>query len=670
MTTEIDIRFVPVDEFTRVREAALAARQLMPILSDMCRINALSAVKLAGSGHLGSSFSAMDIVVWLYNSEMNVRQLGWSDPNRDVYFSSKGHDVPGLYAVLHSLGVVSDERLLKLRRLGGLDGHPDVGVPGIEANSGSLGMGISKGRGIAWAKRFRTLGGRVFVMIGDGELQEGQNYEALQATVQQGITNLTVIVDHNKVQSDKLVGEIVSLGDLEDKFAAFGWHVTRCDGHDHEALERLWPTLRSGSGKPQVVIADTIKGHGVSFMEHPRALAEGGGYYRWHAGAPPDEPFVAAHAELVERVNRLLHGVGLEALRLAPVRRNTAGELFFSRDALGEPVSRGADAAGTTREYVVDAYGRALLEVAKRRPDVVVLDADLAADCRTRQFELAHPDRFVQNGIAEQDMVSMAGGLARHGLLPIVNSFASFLASRANEQIYNNATERSRIVYVCHYAGLIPAGPGKSHQSLRDVALFANLPDVTILQPANAEEAVKSLDYCVDDAPGISVLRLAIGPSPRSVLCPGAYQMVRGRGWLAREGRDALVFAYGPVMLHEALSAAEQLEQEGLSVAVCNQPWLNAVDSGWLIELVRPHSTLVVIEDHGSVGALGDHLGRALVTLDLLGGRRYEIFGVDGLPACGTPPEALTVHGLDAGSLAVRIAGLVRGRSGSRMAVS
>jgi len=474
-----------------------------------------------------------------------------------------------------------------------------------------------------------------------------------------------VILDHNKVQSDKVVEEIVALGDLEAKFATYGWRVLRCDGHDHAALERLWKTIRESDSRPTMVIADTIKGRGVSFMEHPQALADGGGYYRWHAGAPPDGPFMKAHAELVAGVDEKLAAAGLAPVRLAPVRRNTAGELFFSKDALGEPVSRGADAAGagTTKEYVVDAYGQALLEVAKRRPDVVVLDADLAADCRTRQFELAFPDRFIQNGIAEQDMVSMAGGLARHGLLPIVNSFASFLASRANEQIYNNATERSRIVYVCHYAGLIPAGPGKSHQSLRDVALFANLPDVTIVQPANAEETVQSLDYCVDSAPGTSVLRLVIGPSPRQIACPPGYQLTRGQGWHLRDGKDALVFAYGPVMLHEVLLAAEQLERDGISIAVVNQPWLNAVDAEWLAECVRPHSTLLVVEDHGSVGALGDHLERALIANDLMGARQFHVFGVDGLPACGTPAEALREHGLDGASLATRVAQLV-GRSG------
>ena len=168
-----ELSLIPQSEFARARETDLA------LVADMCRLNALTAVKRAGSGHLGSSFSAMDIVVFLLYEQLNVAQLGFDHPDRDVYFSSKGHDVPGLYAVLHSLGVVPTEKLLRLRRSGGLDGHPNVRAPGIEANSGSLGMGISKGRGIAWAKRQLGWGGRVVVMVGDGELQEGQNFEAL-----------------------------------------------------------------------------------------------------------------------------------------------------------------------------------------------------------------------------------------------------------------------------------------------------------------------------------------------------------------------------------------------------------------------------------------------------------------------------------------------------------
>src|SRR5881394_2947272 len=257
----------------------------------MCRANALTAVKRAGSGHLGSSFSALDIVVHLLWRELNVAELGWQHPDRDVFFSSKGHDVPGLYAVLHSLGVLPPEQLLRLRRLGGLDGHPDTGVPGIEANSGSLGMGISKGRGMAWAKRFLGRGGRVVVLTGDGELQEGQNFEALQSAAAHSLGNLWVVVDRNELQSDKPTDEILALGDLEAKLRAFGWHVVSCDGHDHLALARAFADQQVAGEMPKMLIADTIKGKGVSFMEHPRALEEGGGTYRWHAGAPDDEAF-------------------------------------------------------------------------------------------------------------------------------------------------------------------------------------------------------------------------------------------------------------------------------------------------------------------------------------------------------------------------------------------
>ncbi|HEY2943299.1 MAG TPA: 1-deoxy-D-xylulose-5-phosphate synthase N-terminal domain-containing protein, partial [Vicinamibacteria bacterium] len=193
------ISLIPRPEFDRVREAVADRYERASLVADMCRANTLAAVKRAGSGHIGSSFSAMDIVVWLYLQELDTLRLGVDHPDRDVYFSSKGHDVPGQYSVLYALGVLPKEKLLALRRLGGVEGHPDVGTPGIEANTGSLGMGISKGRGIAVAKRMLGRKGRVFVMTGDGELQEGQNYEALQNTAHQRVLDLTVIVDHNKL---------------------------------------------------------------------------------------------------------------------------------------------------------------------------------------------------------------------------------------------------------------------------------------------------------------------------------------------------------------------------------------------------------------------------------------------------------------------------------------
>src|SRR5688572_24907819 len=271
----IEIKLIELSEYERVRSSSISIFDKLALLANMSRANTLASVKRAGSGHLGSSFSAMDIVTLLYYKEMNTATDGVESLDRDIYFSSKGHDVPGQYAVLFSLGILPREKFVKLRRLGGTYGHPDVSSPGMEANTGSLGMGISKGKGIAFAKRLRGWSGRVFIMTGDGELQEGQIYESLQSAVNQQLNNLTVIVDHNKLQSDKQVSEISSLGDLESKFRAFGWHVARCNGHDFAQLEEVFDELREVKDKPKILIADTIKGRGVSFMEHPAALKAG-----------------------------------------------------------------------------------------------------------------------------------------------------------------------------------------------------------------------------------------------------------------------------------------------------------------------------------------------------------------------------------------------------------
>ena len=654
----VSIHLISTHEFVRARAADSAGDDALHLLADMSRVNTLSIVKRAGSGHLGSSFSAMDIVTWLYYRELNVLTAGLASPDRDIYFSSKGHDVPGLYATLYALGVLPEKKLLRLRRLGGLDGHPDIKIPGIEANSGSLGMGISKGRGMAWAKKRSGHAGRVYVLTGDGEWQEGQNYEALQAAVHQGIDNLTVIVDHNKVQSDRLVSEILSLGDFEAKLAGFGVHVARIDGHNFSQIQSSIDEAKEVEGVPQVIIADTIKGRGVSFMEHPVALADGGGLYPWHSGAPDDVSYEAGLAELLESVaaSAVKLGLGVPQTKIVEAEANAPTPAMLA----GEPLSQAALAnlgGKVSDEYVSREYGKALVELALTRKDLVVLDADLASDCKVRDFEVAYPERFIENGIAEQDMVSMAGGLARMGYLPVVNSFASFLASRANEQIYNNASERTRIIYALHYAGLIPAGPGKSHQSLRDISVLAAVPDCAILQPCNGQETRMVLDYCVNAASESCLIRLIIGPSPRRIVLPDGYRLMAGRGVELTRGEDALMVAYGPVMLNEALLASELLAERGFGLKVVNMPWLNRFDLPWLQQTLDASQLVFVLEDHAPEGGLGERLLAQLARVAPRNhaDQRFIVCGVEGWPACGTPQEVLRFHRLDGMSLAERV---------------
>ena len=315
--------------------------------------------------------------------------------------------------------------------------------------------------------------------------------------------------------------------------------------------------------------------------------------------------------------------------------------------------------SGVSDEFVARDYGEELVEIARARPEVVVLDGDLALDCRIRTFEEELPERFVENGIAEQDMVSMAGGLALQGLLPVVNSFANFLLARANEQIYSNVGEGRRVVYVAHFGGLIPAGPGKSHQAIRDVSLVRSLPGCVILEPANGAETRMALRYCIEESDETCFLRLIIGPSPRRIELPAGYRLSRGRGAILAEGEDAVLFGYGPVMLHEALGASERLAAEGFGLRVVDLPWLNRVDPEWLAETIGGRRHAWTLDDHSPVGGLGDTLLDALNELGLLRDLTFRKLGVTGMPACGTPREVLEHHGLDAASLAARI------RSGS-----
>ena len=637
----LEIRLITEDEFQRVREATIDKYIRLALLSDMCSANALATVKRAGSGHLGSSFSSLDIVTYLYHSEMNIDQLGVDHPDRDIYFSSKGHDVPGHYAVLFSLGLLSEEQFQNLRRIDGTHGHPDVSIAGIEANSGSLGMGISKAKGMALAKKMSGAKGRVMVMTGDGELQEGQIWESLQTAAFQKVNNLIAIVDFNKIQTDKSVKDIIDLGDLTKKFEVFGWHAESCNGHDFAELENAFNRLKQVTDRPKALIADTIKGKGVSFMEGPRALQDGNGLYPWHSGAPDDDTFEAGYAEIVDRIN-----ARLEELDLAPLSTRVMATREKNRVTLKD-----------TAEKVVTAYGEALVKVGAKRKDIVVLDADLSADCGLRPFEQAFADRFIENGIAEQDMVSTAGGLALQGFLPIVNSFGVFLASRSNEQIYNNATEKTKIIYVCHYAGLIPAGPGKSHQSLRDISLFGALPNCTIIEPCNGIETEQALEWCVDQAEQNCMLRLVISPSPRTIVLPENYHFSFGRGAVVNDGQDAVLFSYGPVMINEALTAAELLKDKDISLKIVNLPWLNKIDINWLEETVANCDLIFALDNHSQYGGLGDLLLNGLMSSSKLRARRLVKFAIEDYPACGTPPEALGYHKLDGRNLATRIAG-------------
>ncbi|QKW20267.1 hypothetical protein HUT16_15395 [Kitasatospora sp. NA04385] len=635
---------VEVAEITRVLDGVADPLERCRAFSALTRINTLYMVMRAGSGHLGSSFSAADLVSHLFLHEMRAPLA----EDGDLYFSSKGHDAPGLYAALIGLGALPEEKLHRLRRLGGLPGHPDVHTPHMPFNTGSLGMGVSKAKGVVLADRLAGRSRRIYVVTGDGELQEGQNYEALAGAVRRGMHELTVVVDHNKIQSDTWVEDVNGLGDLEARFAGFGWGVVRCDGHDQQALEAAFrKRWESFPELPAVIVADTVKGGGCAAFaatSMPAAFTDDGTGTPWrylfHSGAPAPEHYRAAHAQLVAAAEELLARNGLGPLALvaedpAPERNPGAEKLF-------------------------EAYGRELTALAARDERILALDADLVLDTGLIPFAQAHPDRFVEFGIAEQDMVSAAGGLASQGLLPFVNSFACFLHSRPYEQIYNNATEGRRIVYTGALAGLLPAAPGHSHQAVRDVAAFSALPGLTVLQPANCAGTRQAVRHCAATDESF-YLRLESVEVPARVAALPVAELRTGHGRVVREGGRTVLVGAGPTVLDQLLRAAELLADRGAAPTVVELPWLNRVDADWLAALAAGADHLIVVENHYVRGGQGDAVARTLAELNLPHPPAFRGIGLTEVPRCGTPEEVLRVHGLHFEALAGAVLAQTRG---------
>jgi len=622
----MSLSFVPLHELERIRALEVAPAERAAAFADACRINTLTMVAHAGSGHIGTSFSCLDILSWLH-----LEVLG----EDDRYFSSKGHDAPGLYSVLIALGRLPFEKLFGLRRLGGLPGHPDVlTTPEVVTNTGSLGMGISKARGFVLSDRLAGRSGRVYVLTGDGELQEGQFWESLQPTANRGLGEITVIVDHNKLQSDTWVSQVSDLGDLERKVEAFGWAVARCDGHELVAFSRTLAELEAAEPeRPKLIVADTIKGRGVSFMEPHDVPQADTSLYGFHSGAPGVDAYVRGIDELLARLNGRLRDLGADEVRLE--KRDAP-----RRTAPHHP------------QRLVQAYSEALLAEAERQPRLIALDGDLRLDTGLVPFQQRFPERFVQCGIAEQDMVSQAGAMALAGLLPACHSFACFLTARAAEQIFNNASEGTKVLYHGSLAGIVPGGPGHSHQSVRDIALMGSVPGMAAIEPYCDAEMRRAVEWAVRDATGPVYIRLVTPPWELGFEPPAA-ELVEGRGTVLRAGDDGTFVCTGPVLVSQAWRACELLEADGVRFGLVALPWLRDIDGTWLAG-VAP-GTIVCLDNHVIPGGQGEAVLGALADAVPEATARTRLIGVDRVPECGTNDEVLRAHGLDAASLAGRL---------------
>lgn len=602
----------------RIQKSQVVLRQDYETLSDICRLNALAMVSFAGSGHIGTSFSAAEIMTLI--KAVSLREhLNLGEFINCQFFSSKGHDAPMLYAVLHAFGQLTDEQIFKFRRANGLEGHPTTKTPGVITNTGSLGMGISKAKGFIYGNRLLKINRKVVVLLGDGELQEGQIWESMPGAARDLLHELVVIVDANKIQSDTWVSETLDLGSVKDRVVSFGWQFLECPGN---SVPQLNATLAKSStiGKPTWIHAHTLKGAGVSFMEN---FDVNGKFYKFHSGPPTPLEYSIASQEILERITSKL---GINFTRI----NNTESE-FKAEDKFPK----------VRTNSIVDTYADCLVDLVAKKTGVFILDADLSFDTGTYKARELYPSRYLQCGIAEQDMVSIAGALALNSFIPIVHSFANFLTMRACEQVFNNATENTAVIYVGFLAGLLPGMPGISHQAVTDMGLMSLNPNMRIFEPADKREIELSLSRATEEFRPSYIRMQSVGTTQFEAF----RRLDLGTIW--NLGDNAIIVCSGISMLEQAQLSIELLQHSGLNVSLLTLFDTQNLMNSEAFDFISRHNLVIVIENYLPGNLLYKMITDSVRKNGVLNKRVYRL-GLNSLPICGQNSEVLEFHGLNA----------------------
>ncbi|MFF7135873.1 MULTISPECIES: transketolase [unclassified Streptomyces] len=594
-------------------------------LGQQLRVDSVRAAAAAGSGHPTSSMSAADLMAVLLANHFRYDFERPAHPGNDRFVLSKGHASPLLYSAYKAAGVVDDEELLTFRKAGSrLEGHPTPRkLPWVETATGSLGQGLPVGVGIALAgKRLDRTDYRVWVLCGDSELAEGSIWEAAEHAGHEHLDNLTVIVDVNRLGQRGPTRHGHDLDAYARRFQAFGWHTVEIDGHDVDAVDRAYGEAESTKGQPTAILARTLKGKGVADIEdreglHGKplknaddAIEELGGVrdLRVQVHEPP--------------ATRILHAV-------------RAGHLELPRWDTGEEVA--------TR----DAYGQALAALGTGRGDVVALDGEVGDSTRTEFFAKEHADRYFECYIAEQQMVAAAVGLAARGWVPYAGTFAAFL-TRAYDFVRMAAISGAGINLVGSHAGVAIGQDGPSQMGLEDLAMMRAVHDSTVLYPCDANQTAH-LVARMADLDGVRYLRTGRGESP-VIYGPDEEFPIGGSKVLRFSQSDRLTLVAAGVTVHEALKAAEALDQEGIHVRVVDLYSVKPVDRDTLRQAAEDTGCLLTVEDHREEGGLGDAVLDAFTD-----GRpvpRLVRLAVRTMPGSASPEEQLHAAGIDAESIA------------------
>jgi transketolase len=603
-------------------------------LAQQLRVDSIRCSTAAGSGHPTSSMSAADLMAVLLARHLRYDFQRPQDPANDHLIFSKGHASPLLYSMFKAVGVVLDEELLTgYRRFGSrLEGHPTPVLPWVDVATGSLGQGLPDGVGVALAGRYLDeLPYRVWVLCGDSETAEGSMWEALDKAAYYHLRNLTAIVDVNRLGQRGPT----ELGWDTDVYAkrveAFGCHAIVIDGHDLGEIDKAL-THAAEADRPTVVLARTRKGRGFSEVED----REG-----WHGRPLPAD--MAERAILELGGERHLTVTGPRPEEGSP-RAWPSGEVSLPRYEPGAKVA--------TRL----AFGQALAAVGARG-NVVALDGEVDNSTHLEEFAKAHPERYFEMYIAEQQLVAAAVGLQVRGYIPFAGTFAAFF-SRAYDFIRMSAISQANIRLCGSHAGVEIGADGPSQMALEDLASLRAVHGSTVLYPCDATSTAALVAQMAERS-GIVYMRTTRGAYP--VLYGPDEAFPIGGAKVVRSGPDDHVTLIGAgVTLHNCLAAADELGRDGISARVVDLYSVKPIDVQTLLATADATSgRLVVAEDHYPEGGIG---GAVLEALNDAGRPvRVSHLAVRGLPGSGTPQELMEAAGISAGQIAQAARDLLSG---------
>jgi transketolase len=607
------------------------------------RIDSVLATTEAGSGHPTSALSAADIVAVLFFHTMKFDPENPSNPDNDRFILSKGHAAPILYAAWKELGLISDKEILSLRKIDSpLEGHPTPRFSRSEAATGSLGQGLSIGLGMSLSGRLDKRNFRTYVLLGDSEVSEGQVWEAAELAAYYKTDTLVGIIDVNRLGQ---IGETMEGYDLENyarKFEAFGWKTIIIDGHDIPQIIGALDEAARIKEQPTMIIAKTVKGYGVDFAANKNGF---------HGKAFSKEELPAVLASLKEKFPKAAvykEEEEWEPQMPQPVTMHELKKMDTQHDDMRmSPPNYTREDAVATRV----AYGEALASLGMVDEAVVSLDGEVKNSTYAQLFEKAHPARFFECFIAEQNMVGMGVGMAARGKVPYISTFACFF-TRAYDQIRMAAIGRSTIRLVGSHAGVSIGEDGPSQMGLEDIAMLRAVPESIVLYPSDAVSTWKLVGVMKDYHKGISYLRTTRGATP--ILYDNKEEFVVGGSKVLRsnpQGNVACVIAAG-ITVFEALKAYDLLQKEGIDIGVIDLYSVKPLDEATLYDMAQKSDNhLITVEDHYLQGGIGQAVAYAVRNHDI----SIDCLAVTKLPQSGSTKALMAYEGIDAEAIVAAV---------------